>query len=355
MKRFHVHLLAVPALLAFSTLGQGIEYTPREGLVLTKHLTQSDETQLDEISVSVNGQEQDPDMVAMDQSISSSLEVILIDEYGPLTDGRPARLKRTYDTITSGTTMEMSHPMMGDQTMTMTGESELEGEVVLFTWSADDGDYKVKFAEDAGSDEDLLEGLTEDTDLRGLLPTSEVEEGATWEVDPSELRPVFAFGGALKLEMDGGDAEAMGGMGTNDMPNPSDFIKDLDGTVTAEFTGTRDEGGRNVAVIQLVISVNTANDMTEFFREAMEKSTEEMGMDMEVNGFDIEFEFEGEALLLWDVAGGHLHSFEMNGETSMAMDMAMGMDMGGESMDFETSMLMVGNQSTLIEVEAAAE
>ena len=39
-----------------------------------------------------------------------------------------------------------------------------------------------------------------------------------------------------------------------------------------------------------------------------------MEMEMEYNSADMEFELEGEGTLLWNLVGGHLHSFELTGE-----------------------------------------
>jgi len=357
MKRSLVYLLAVPTLVAFSERGQGIAFAPSEGLVLTKHFLQTDTSSLSDMSVSINGNEQDPSMTQMEQDVENTIEVSLIDEYGPLSGGRPARLKRTYEKISSHTDMTISAAMMPEPTeVTSVGESELEGEVVLFKWNDEDGEYTRTFAEDNGSDVALLDGLTEDTDLRGLLPTEEVEEGDTWEVDPDVLVGVMAFGGDLKLDAETETTGGMGGMGggSNAMPSPGDFLQDLEGTVTATFNGMRDEDGARVAVIQLTVSVSAANDMTDFFEEAAADAEMPEGMDMEMsyNGVDIEFTFDGEGLVLWDVAAGHLRSFEMSGDVTTLIDMDMAMSVGGMGdMDVVTAMTMEGSQTLKLTVQ----
>jgi hypothetical protein len=357
MKRSLVFLLAAPALVAFSERGQGVVFAPRDGLVLTKHFTQSDQSALDDMSVSINGAEQDPSMTAMEQELSSRMEVRLTDEYGPMKGGRPARLKRTFDKISSHTDMTISAAMMPEPTeMSMVGESELEGEVVLFKWNEKSGEYDVSFAEDNGSDAKLLDDLAEDTDLRALLPASEVSEGDTWEIDPNALTRVLAFGGSLKLDIETNSTGGMAGMGggSSTMPSPSEFLGELEGTVTAEYKGTREQDGVRVAVIQLSIAVTTAKDMTEFFKEASKDAEMPEGMDMEMeyNSADMEFGFEGEGLALWNLAAGHLFSFEMSGNTTTTIDMSMAMSVGGMgNMEVDTTLTLTGNQTIKLTVK----
>lgn len=358
MKRSLVPLLVVPALLAFSELGEQVSYAPKAGLTLTKTFSQKDETMLDDMSVVMNGEEQDPSMAAMEQEISNHLDVKLTDEYASVADGRPTVLKRTFDKIAAGANMKMSNQMMGDMTINMKGTSELEGQTVVFTWNEDDGAYAVKFAEEGGADEALLEDLTEDTDLRALLPTSDVEEGTTWEVEPEELRKVLAFGGALKLDMEAEDMpEIMSGFGDpKNMPSADQFLGEMEGTVTAEYRGSREEEGVRVAVIHVALAVNSAKDMTDFFREAMEEAEMPEGMEMKMDykSVDMEFELEGEATLLWNLGGGHLHSFELVGKGSTTMDMAVAMEIEGMgSMDFEMSMLMKSDSTITLSATAS--
>jgi hypothetical protein len=355
MKRSLVLLLAAPALVAFSERGQGVAFAPRDGLVVTKHYSQSDQSALDEMSLSINGQEQDPSMTGMEMEISSRMEVRLTDEYGPLKGGRPARLKRTYDKISSHTDMTVGAAMLPEpEEMSMVGESELEGEVVLFKWNEKSGEYDVSFAEDNGSDAKLLDDLAEDTDLRALLPASEVSDGDTWEIDPNALTRVLAFGGSLKLDVETESSGGFAGMGagSSTMPSPSEFLGALEGSVTAEYKGTREQDGVRVAVLQLTIAVTTAKDMTEYFKEAAKELPEGMEMEMDYDGVDMEFGFDGEGLALWNLASGHLYSFEMSGDTTTTIDMSMTMSVGGMgNMAVEQTLTLTGNQTIKLTVK----
>ncbi|MEM7309828.1 MAG: hypothetical protein AAF682_24340 [Planctomycetota bacterium] len=351
-------LLALPALFAFSSRGDEVRFAPEAGFTLTKTFSTAEEMTLDEMAVVVNGEEQDPEMMGMDQDISSSMEVVLVDEYVAVSDGRPEKLSRTYDTLGSAMTMKMTNPMMGDMSIEMTGESELEGETVLFSWNGDE--YDVEFAEDGGADEELLTDLDEDTDFRDFLPGVAVDEGDTWEVSPEALRPVLAFGGSLKFENETEDsADAMMGFGnTSTMPPPDAFLGDIDGKINAEYRGTREEDGANVAVIQLSVEVTSAKDMTDFFTEAMDDAEmpPEMDMEMSYDSVDMEFELSGEATLLWSLEGAHVHSFAMEGEVSTILDMAMAMSMGGMGdMEFEVGLVMKGSKTISYAASSSGE
>jgi len=186
----------------------------------------------------------------------------------------------------------------------------------------------------------------------------EGEEGATWEIEPEELRNLLAFGGALKLEMEAEDMPDLPGFGGgNSMPSADQYLGELQGTVTAEYRGTREEEGAKVAVIHLAVAVNSAKDMTDFFREVMANAEMPEGMDIEteVESVDMEVELEGEATLLWNLAGGHLHSFELTCKGASTTDMAMAMSMGDmDKMDCEMTMVMK-NDSTISLTTTAGE
>jgi hypothetical protein len=352
-QRFHGSLLVLPALLAFSGAGQGVRYAPATGLKLTKTLSQHDTITLDNMSVVVNGMEQDPSQMGMEQDINNQLDLTFVDEYQEVAEGRPTRLKRTYAELKNAMDMKMSNAMMGDTEIAMTGKSALEGLGVVFTWNADS--YGAEFAEDGQADEELLKDLAADTDLAAFLPTGEVEEGATWEVEANELRSILAFGGNLKFEMESEDMPEMMGMGGQAHPSPDQFLGDIEGTLQAEFRGTREQDEVQVAVIHLKISVTSAKDMTQFFRDAMEDAEmpEGMNMKMEYRSADMEYELEGEAILLWNLAGNYAHSFELNGKANTTMDMAMNMEMeGAGAMEFEMSMDLKSDSTIALSVRA---
>lgn len=346
MKHKSLFLLAVPALWAFAAPADRVAFEVESGTSLTKTITNESELSMDDMTVAMNGEEMDiaSMMGGFEMNVTTNAETVVIDEYVSMGEGRPAQLNRTFETISNDTSMDASGmPMMGGDDMSMNGTSELEGTTVVFSWDGDNEAYDVAFGEDEESDEDLLEDLIEDLDLREFLPSESISVGDTWEVPNRAMVTILAPGGNLKVA-----PEDMGEMSDMMMPgngmNPYDHLGDFEGTINCEYVGKRGD----LAVIKVEIDVSTSNDMSEMVSELMEdmELPEEMPeMEMEYDTVDIELEFEGSGELIWNIAGGHYQSFELSGESLMAMDMAYTMDMGGGPMSMEMAMEMSGTQT----------
>ena len=80
-----------------------------------------------------------------------------LDEYRKVGDGRPLLLRRTFE--------EAPAPFAGTS--------------VVFTWIPEEGAYG-KYYDAREASESALRDLTEDLDLRALLPSSAVAPGDTW-------------------------------------------------------------------------------------------------------------------------------------------------------------------------------
>ena len=83
--------------------------------------------------------------------------------------------------------------------------------------------------------------------------------------------------------------------------------------------------------------------------EAM--GSEELPAEMSVDRMDLTMSLEGTGELLWNVEAGHAHSMTLQADLDIGMDMAMGMDMGGQSMDLGMEMAMSGNIKTSLVTE----
>ena len=340
-----VPALVAPALVAFATPAAELAFRPDAGATVTLTIEQTSEVTLDDMSIAVNGQEMDPAMMGgMEMTMSSTQTVTITDEFGAVEDGRPTKVKRTFDSLGGSTSMSMSNDMIGDTETDAESASELEGSTVKFEWNAENGEYDVSFDGDEG-DEELLEGLEADLTLRAFLPDSEVSEGDSWEVDPEAMRSVLAPGGSLKLEPE--ETEEAGMMGAGPTPSPDQFLQDMEGSINATFKGMRDEDGVQVAVIAVEFNVASAADLTDMLADAM--SENDMGMEIDIEAFDMEFSYEGEGEIHWNVQAGVVHGCEISGEVELVIDQAM--NMGGTpqgDMSMEQSMTMAGTQSVSI-------
>ncbi|MBM4369791.1 MAG: hypothetical protein FJ102_26510, partial [Deltaproteobacteria bacterium] len=232
----------------------------------------------------------------------------------------------------------------------MTAASELEGKTVKFTWNDEEGAYDIAYAEDDG-DEELLEKLIEDMDLRELLPKEEVAAGSTWSPEPSAIRGLIAPGGGLALvpKAEGG---GMGGMdmGMNRAGDLAAMLNgEFEGKVAAEYKGLRDVDGTKYGEIKLTFEISTSADLSDEVSGLADQMPEGMGS-MEVDHLDIEFSWNGEATILWDIASGMVASAEAHGDQTMRVDSGMKMTMGSQTMNLETAMEMSGKVDSTLKI-----
>ncbi len=341
--------LTAPFLVAFGAFAEAPKFAPADGLSLSKRVTTKTELSLDEMSMVMNGEE-----MPFEMNIDSTVTVVtaVTDEYAGVADGRPVKLKRTFDELNSSTEASMSNPMSGDSDTTSSGSSDLEGTTVVFSWDADLEDFAVAFDEDSDADDELLEGLTEDLDFRMLLPPGDVSEGDTWSIEPNAIRSILAPCGNVKIVPDdaAGGGMDMGGGGPMSM---GQFLDNLEGNVTATFAGLEDADGASIAVIELEIDVNSAMDLTEWFTEMMENQEMPEGMEfeIEVDSFDTEFLFEGSGALRWNMSTGVVHSLEVTGDVKQSNDTSMNIAVGGMEQNMEQSMEFAGTQTITLTTE----
>jgi hypothetical protein len=346
-------LLLSPTVLASPLAETTISFTVSEGATNTKTYKGTVELTLDSLDMTMNGQAP-PMMPEMDMSVTSNTEIVVSDEYLAMRESAPGKLKRSFDTLSAHTDMHMEIDMMGTTNSTdtpMESASELEAKAVVFAWNEEEGEYQAAFPEEGGDDE-LLEGLEEDMDLREFLPAGPVEEGAEWSIPPSAIARILAPGGNLKLVPEEMDMDSPMGMNSN-MGSMSDwFTESIQGEVTAKYAGTRDtEDGVKVAVIEVRVEVSNAVDLTEMVEAAMEdvELPPEAG-DMDIDHLDLELDLTGEGTILWNLAAGRFQSMDLSGDLSMMMNIGMAISAQGMDMDIEQTIEMSGtvNQSASV-------
>lgn len=330
-----------------------IHFAPSEGSSVKKTFENKAEFTLDHLSLSINGQES-PMQPEMEMTLNSTQTVVVTDEYLLNRDGAPQKLRRSYDELANGVTMAMKMEMMGqtqNHDQDIKGESELEGKKVVFTWDEEKGEYTRAFDSSEGK-EALLKDLDEDMDLRALLPKSEVKEGEEWEIEVSSLASVLAPGGNLSILPQDMEEDQMA-MGMPGMGSMSDWLRgSLEGSASGTFTSIREVEGEKMAVVKITAKITVSKDMTEIVEEAMKnaKLPPEAGA-MVVDHMDIDYKFEGEGELVWDLAAGRAYSFAFSGPSNLNMDMAMKIEAQGQNMSIEYGMEMSGTTGFTLEVE----
>jgi len=309
-------ILAAASLTLLSPPAQEIAFAPAEDAALEKRFTVSIAQELDELSILAGGTDVSGMIGDFDVTLTVDTALTVLDTYGASSGGSPESLTRTYDEIGLEVSTDYVSEM-GSGTESQTVESDLEGETVVFT-RRDGGDgYDVAFEKDEGDDR-LLEGLAEDLDLRAFLPPGEVEEAEEWTIRPNALKSVLAPGGALGMGAaeDGADwAEEMSFLNGIDFDTLSESL--LEGDVTCTFTGTRDEEAGALAVIEILVEIDSVTDLRDLITEMLEELADESPADIRLQTADLELSMEGTGLLLWNLDAGRFQHFEASIDTEL--------------------------------------
>lgn len=333
-------LALTPLVLAGHWTSEKPNYSPKAGASLSKNFAIESELELEDMTMEVNGRDMSDMAGQIEIAMKVSMTLAVTDTYEAVEDGRPSKLKRSFEEITSNTHVSGSNPMAGNEEKDIPLASELEGSTVVFDW--DGSEYVASFDGDGG-DEDLLEDLNENLDLRDFLPEEEVSEGDAWDLPAEAVRAALAPGGDVKLRPEG-ETNPMGGM---DQFSQNDMIGELDGEFVATYAGSRDVDGTSVAVIQLVVDARSAQDMTERLDEIKEqmKGSLPEGVEVDISALDGEYEFDAEGELLWNLETGLVYGLDLSGEVRMIVDMAMSMSMGDEEQAMDISQTFSGSQT----------
>lgn len=270
-----------------------LRHAPEEGLELTKRFSRRLELDMEEMRIEVNGNPMPAELLeGVEISVADREDFVVVDRILATADGRPTKIARTYESLEGST--EESTTSAGETMSRERGRtSELEGSTVVFAWSDDDEEWTASFDGDGG-DEDLLEELRQEMDLAAWLPDSPVEEGDSWEPPFRAVTQVFDPGGNLALEEEEPDPRNVRVSGQ--------FEENMEGSVSATFRGTREEDGREVYVIELACDVETSGTGTADLDDGPEIER------------SVEVALDAEGELLWDVEGGHAHSFRLAGD-----------------------------------------
>ncbi len=267
---------------------QEIVYSPEEGTVLRRTFEARAELAIASHDLLVDGEVDREDESLPDAGMKFVERIVVRDEIGPVEDGRPTRLERTFEELSQE---NVEHD--GDQEVESSHVSDLEGTTVRFVWDAEEEDYAVEAADDEEIESALLELLEEDMDLRLILPEGEVEKGDEWEV-PVEAYLYWMWpGGHLAFHAEGEEQDA------------TDFyeqvVENLEGTGRARFLEVRTDDERELAVLRVEFEITT------YF----EREPQEDGPPITQKSV-IERQIEGE--VLWDLAGGHPVSAELQAD-----------------------------------------
>jgi len=357
MKHARLALLLAPLplalLAAFGPRADKLAFAPEAGATLTKTFELESELALESMNLEVDGQQIDPSMMGGDitGSVKITRSLTLLDEYVAIADGRPTKLRRNYEALEGLVSMEGSAGGESGSEQTEM-ESDLVGATVMWTWNPATSAYDRSFEGSAKPDAERLENLREDTDLRALLPAGEVEVGASWEVDAKVLGDLLWAGGSVEspskeaASEEGPDLEELFG----DVSPEELLAKIFAGKVKATYAGSSEVEGRKLGRVTLEAKVESDTDFAELIGRAIEAMAAESGEDIQVdmNTAAVAVRYDGEGELLWDLAGGHLHSCDLAGDFVVELTLSVGVDAMGESHSAELGLELSGSASASV-------
>ncbi|MAB79878.1 MAG: hypothetical protein CMJ89_11045 [Planctomycetes bacterium] len=289
-------LLLAPFFLAttLATTGPELVFEPEEGTVLTRSFVATVDMDLVDYTATLDGDELE--LNELELKISSVETIEVTDELVGVEDNRPTEIVRTFDELTQEATVTAN----GEESEQLS-TSALEGRSLRFEWDEDAEYYTIETADENGDlDDETLEWLEEDMDLRAVLPEDEVEVGDSWEIDEGVYLPLMWPGGLLDFS----DEEEEEEVPDYRRELNQETIENLTGEGEATFENVREEGGVRVAVIRIDLEIETDASATE----------SEGPADVD-HGLDISRRIEG--VILWDLDHGHLFSVELEAEVEM--------------------------------------
>jgi len=283
-----------------------LQFTPTEGLRLTRDVHTQQYLSLDEVTLESSGREQNPKQYL---DIVSTEHVRVTDEFQAVGADRPVRLRRTYEQLELDCVAEVLVGTGRREARPMKGSSPLAGKSVVFTWVPDRGDYGCYYDLERAP-EHLLADVRQPMDFAGFLPAKEVSVGDTWSIEPAVLRDVLAAGGLRGYRIDAGDDPVMPRLVSS---GAGAELAHLFGRTTGRFDATfreqRDVDGRSYAVIGFEFEVRSESDLSRLAKEAM--SQLELAAGTQAESFLTKSSFAGRGELLWDAAAGHAKSLEL--------------------------------------------
>ncbi len=210
-----------------------------------------------EMSMSFDGEEHEAEAPEIELVITEEESLTFSDVFTGVTEGRAAKIKRTFDEIETSSSQHLVNPEGEEMEDETPGTSELTEKTVVFTWDADDESYSCAFDESVeDGDPDLLEELEAIADFSWYLPEGEVEVGDTWEIDVEAFRQTSSLSGELSVVREGDEDD-------EDTDFGDQFNDNLSGEITGEFLEVREEDGRKLAVLHITSELETSIEQTQ--------------------------------------------------------------------------------------------
>lgn len=313
-------ILALPLALAASTPSDEVAFAPAANSTVGKELKVELELQMDDVSFSVNGEDIPPEALGPihGQKVLAHILIGVTEKYVASKDGQPIDLLRTFDELSM-------KAEIGDETEDGSEEAaEFEGRTVRFVWDEDKKEYTKSWHESEG-DDDKLEGLLDDMDLRVLLPSKKVAEGDTWDVPAEGLAALFMPGGLVGGGDESADEEAFAAFEEELRGQVEEFVKEF--KVHCTYGGTREDDGVRVAEIRFTFEGAPKLDLGPLVeRIAQESGAPQADIVASLGG-----DLKGDGTLLWNQGASRAHAFDMSSQIGLSADLEAQAEEQGQS------------------------
>ncbi|MCZ6598559.1 MAG: hypothetical protein O7B99_13030 [Planctomycetota bacterium] len=330
MKLRRLALLAAVSLPLASFLlpADEVEFRPSEGTKVSRSIDITIDVVIDEAVTYMNGEEQDIGLTG-EEGATLTLSIAVTDEFAAMDDGRPTDLLRTFDEI-SGSVEAQPDDVYKEGSL-----DDVEGSTVRFKWDEEEGEYIVTF-EDGGGDEEILDVLAIDMDYQALLPDGAVSEDDEWEVAGRDVFSILIPG----IDIGNLDEARMRGEEI-----PAEILDALDEflsgvSLTCTYQGTSISDDVEVGEIAISGEISGAIDI--------DPSAFDDSGNLDDGEVSITMAMDVEGTLLWNLAGGHFHSFELKGDGTIDAEVLIVIP--GFDMEFE----MIVSVSISLEQTASA-
>lgn len=342
MKKF-LTLCLLPLTLAFLSPLDTLRFGPKSGAEVKKSMTIGLEMNIEELNFVVDGEEMPPETFgeALDQAFVLEVVQTVTDKYIQVKDGQLVELIRSFDTL--DVTVEM-----GEEVTEESGDDSLVGKQVRFAWNEKTSAYDKEWFECEG-EEGMLKSLSEDMDMRRLLPAGSVKPDQEWKLEGKDMGALMWPGitSAEDVDLSGADLDPeqaeMAQMVIDDLgPAFEEALKGM--KIGLKYVGVREVEGEELAEIAINIDGTMSMDMGELIKKVAESQGGE-----EMSGADITLTMsmgmKGEGTLLWNNKNGHLHNYKLDATMDFTLTGDLDVDVEGESHSASAKLKVGGKAS----------
>ncbi len=267
--------------------------------------------------------------------VASRIDLSVLDAFTKVEAGRPLELQRQFKHCALHVDLTTTDARGTKTPDSADADTPLQSKSVVFTWVPEEKGYG-RYYDHGESLEEYLAGLSEDLDLRCLLPEraaqkGSAQQGSEWSIDPIRLVDVFVAGGETPLGFVQGGGGTFARVLTAGVGGQLQevFGGTVKGNVSARWTETREasleSAGARFAVVQLTVAIETERERSD--TAGPPSSGEESADARKVERSGIHWKFDGSGTLIWNLTAGRFETFDLVGHEEVTSDLTL--DLGG--------------------------